>query len=202
MRAFWQARAKILAIRGRTLLDLGALMCLKARALLVSVAALLWAASATAEPDTPGEAEVDVVLPSDIVFNGPNVTDQIEQLIRPRASVPDTSDPATFEAVPVLYADRLALVTAFRTLAEAAEAGVNPLAEPGSVLEEPRTHGRSAAPDPFPALPVKIVSADIPADKAIWPAALGAAALLATGFLIFVTALTFRSERRTPKTTG
>lgn len=108
-------------------------------------------------------------LPTDAVFNRPRVNEQINALVE-----------AQKRGVPVSTVQGVELgrpAPAFRTLKEAAEAGVNPLAE-----------------GPIFSLPVSIESDDVPKRKSLVPAVIGGIGLLAVVFVLFVFFLTLRDS--------
>jgi len=178
-------------------------MRLKIHLLLIQ-AVMLWAAIAAAAPGVAAMPEENAVLPSDIVFNRPNVTDQVEQLVRPRASIPPVAEGvAPTSTTASVFSQDAGPVTAFRTLAEAAAAGVNPLREPKASTppETPIAPDQSPSAADLSGLPLTIHSPDKPADRALWPAVFGAIVLLGAGFLVFVTLLTLRVRPRVSKPT-
>ena len=148
-------------------------MPIKIRVALLPVL-LLWAAVASSE----------TTLPSDVTFARPRVTDEITKLVMaqkdPQAS---TAIAPQIDVEPGVDAP----MPVFRTLAEAARAGVSPQTPPEKLLADSEL---------LLSLPVRIHSDDEPEGKAVWPAAFGALSLMACGFIAFVTMVTMRLRPR------
>jgi hypothetical protein len=168
---------KTLSIPSEQILYSGVPMPIKTWAALLP-ALLLWVTAASSE-----------TLPSDVTFSRPRITDEITKLVL-AAKAPHASEHAPAQATPGAGVE--APMPIFRTLAEAAQAGISPGTPPEKLITEPDLRFN---------LPVEIRSNDKPDGKALWPAAFGAISLLACGFIAFVAMVTMHLHPRPLQTT-
>lgn len=142
--------------------------------LLVAIALVSGAPSFAQEvvADTPAQAQTETGGPPDeSFFNAPSLNDQIQGL-RERAQAPTSAIPGMQVGDPA---------PTYRTLADAAAAGINPSAV------VPNTH-----------LKVMTVDGQQPTVSApIWPAILGGAVMMLVGMIIFGLVLNLRTAKKT-----
>lgn len=113
------------------------------------------------------KAPVTVSAAGEEFFSQPSVEESLQRILHPEK---------------ITHRKPFELGTAFRTLGEAAQAGINPLAASDEVSASPST--------------IKVSYEGEIEDQALWPVIVGGASLIAVGFILFVFALTLWPSRK------